>query len=725
MRHRWGLLLALLLAGGGLSAQDPEEREKPEEERRAEQERAVALGVVQVTAQRRKEDVQRIPLSVTALSEIDFENRQIRRLDDLQAQVPNIIIQPNTGTTTGAKIFLRGVGADESLFTNDPAVAIYIDDVYIPRQTGALFALYDIERIEVLRGPQGTLYGRNATGGAIRFVTRKPGGPETLVVDGLVGNFGRADARLSWSKDLAENWFLQLAMLTRNRDGYMRDVSFDRKVNDEEVHAARVSVLGRLDERTTVTLSGDLVRERSGPAYATGVIRSPIPRPPGPGGQPRPPRPVNDPDRNYYTLETDLGAGKNDLDQAGISVVAETVFSPGLEWRNILAWRSLDNLLFGDFDGTAQRRLHLFQDQSQYQWSYESQLNGSGERLEWVLGLFRFFESNEQPTRQDVFTTGPTNFIAQDTSAWALFGQATWQATERLRLTGGLRQSYEHKKLLIDSVRPNGTPNFQVNRDRKWWHLSWRAAADFQVSDEVFAYASAATGFKSGGFNGRGTAPNLVTTVDEEEVLSYEVGLKSVLLDGRLRLNLNYYRNNYDDLQLSALNEQGLFVLINAADTRIQGYELEFSALPIDNLRLYGMLGTIDAKYVRFSEVNRPIFEGRKLKQAPELTYSLGFDFSHPLGAGQLTFSAQHQFTDEHFQNVANSEIIKTRAFRLTNARLAYESADRRWAVALVGRNLTDTEYFTGSFDVDGLDIANAYMNVPRQYGIEFKYFFW
>lgn len=223
---------------------------------------------------------------MTALTEIDFENRQIRRLDDLQAQVPNIIIQPNTGTTTGAKIFLRGVGADESLFTNDPAVAIYIDDVYIPRQTGALFALYDLERIEVLRGPQGTLYGRNATGGAIRFVTRKPGGPETLVVDGLVGNFGRADARLSWSKDLSENWFLQFATLTRNRDGYMRDVSFNRKVNDEEVHAARVSLLGRLDERTTVTISADMVRERSGPAYPTGVIRDPIPRPQVPAGSP-------------------------------------------------------------------------------------------------------------------------------------------------------------------------------------------------------------------------------------------------------------------------------------------------------------------------------------------------------------------------------------------------------------------------------------------------------
>ncbi|MDW8480190.1 MAG: TonB-dependent receptor plug domain-containing protein [Xanthomonadales bacterium] len=268
-RSAWIAGSLLVLSVAALAAQG--EAGSGGERRGEAEERAVGLGLVEVTARRR--------MAATALTEADFETRQIRRLDDLKAQVPNIVIEPNTGTTTGAKIFLRGVGADKSLFTNDPAVAIDRDDVDIPRQTGALFALFDIERIEVLRGPQGTLDGRNATGGAIRFITRRPGGPETRAADGLVGNAGGGDLCRSWSRDLAENWFLQGALLTRNRDGYMRDLSFDRKVNDEEVHAARLSVLGRLDERTTVTITADVARARAAASTASGPhsIRSPPP----------------------------------------------------------------------------------------------------------------------------------------------------------------------------------------------------------------------------------------------------------------------------------------------------------------------------------------------------------------------------------------------------------------------------------------------------------------
>jgi iron complex outermembrane receptor protein len=682
---------------------------------------ATTLEAVTVTAQRREEAVQKTPVTVTALSERDVERRQVRNIEDLRFEVPNVIIEPNTGTTTGAKVFLRGVGADESLFTADPAVAIYIDDVYIPRQTGALFDLFDVERIEVLRGPQGTLYGRNATGGAIKYITRQPNGEQSFVVGGTLGNLGRGDLRATLGGRLGESLDFSAAALTRNRDGFLRDVTNNRDVNDQEVYAMRLGFSLPLGDSTRASLSLDGIKERSGPAYATGVIRVPVVIP----GNPPTVRPINDPDRNFYTAQTNLVNGDNDLDQFGIALTTETELD-WATWRNILHYRSMENLLFGDFDATTATRLHLFQDQDQDQQGYETQLISSGDGpLSWVGGLFLFRESNEQPTRQDVFARGPTNTIKQDTDARALYGQATYRFDNGFSLTGGLRYSWEEKDFSVVSIRANGTEAFRFADKNDWSKLDWKLVGDYQFSDDVMAYASAATGFKSGGFNGRGASIAAITTVDEETVLSYEIGVKSTLADGRVRLNANYFRNEYDDLQLTAIDSTGAFVLTNATDTLIQGFELEATALLTDAWQANLSLGTIDAEYRGFSEANRPTFQGKDLKQAPEITWTIGTQYILPLGDGDLVFGAQAHHTDDHFQNLANSTLIQTEAYTIVDARVAYEAAGDKWMVALWGKNLTDEEYFTGGFDIVGLGIAAAYMNVPRTYGLDFRYRFW
>jgi iron complex outermembrane receptor protein len=678
------------------------------------------LEAVTVTAQRREEQLQKTPVTVTALTERDVERRQVRNIEDLKFEVPNVVIEPNTGTTTGAKVFLRGVGADESLFTADPAVAIYIDDVYIPRQTGALFDLFDVERIEVLRGPQGTLYGRNATGGAIKYITRQPNGEPSFVVGGTLGNLGRGDLRATLGGRLGDSLDFSAAALTRNRDGFLRDVTNNRDVNDQEVYAMRLGFSMPLGESTRASLSLDGIKERSGPAYSSGVIRAPIAVP---GSST--PRPVNDPDRDYYTVQTNLVNGVNDLDQFGIALTTETELD-WATWRNIVHHRSMQNLLFGDFDGTTVTRLHLFQDQDQDQQGYESQLvsNGDGP-LTWVGGVFLFREGNEQPTRQDVFATGATNTIKQDTDARALYGQGTYRFGNGFSLTGGLRYSWEEKDFSVVSIRANGTEAFRFADKNDWSKLDWKLVGDYQFNDAVMGYASASTGFKSGGFNGRGATIAAITTVDEETVLSYELGVKSTLADGRVRLNANYYRNEYDDLQLTAIDATGAFVLTNATDTLIQGFELEATALITEGWQANLALGTIDGEYRGFSAANRPTFEGKDLKQAPEITWTIGTQYAMPMGDGELVFGAQAHHTDDHFQNLANSTIIQTKAYTLVDARVAYEAAGGKWMVALWGKNLTDEEYFTGGFDIAGLAIANAYMNVPRTYGLDFRYRFW
>ena len=710
------LAVAAILAPGIVAAQEanPQDAPQPSANRSATQ-----LDAVTVTAQRREESLQKTPVTITALSAEELELQQVMRIDDLKFSVPNVVIEPNTVTSSGAKIYLRGVGTDDSLFTTDPAVAIYIDDVYIPRQTGAMFDLYDVERIEVLRGPQGTLYGRNATGGAIRYITKKPNGESTGEISGQIGNLGRADLRVSLSERLGEWVDFSAAALTRNRDGISRDVTNDRDVNDQEVYAARMGFGFPVGELTRATVNIDHVKERSGPVYATSVIRDPVTTP---GGAVRP---VNDPDRNYYTLETDLVPGKNDLDQSGIAITLETDLGT-VFWRNILHYRSLDNLLYADVDGTAQRRFHLLQDQSQSQRGFETQLISQGTGpFTWTGGLFAFFESNDQPTRQDNFVTGPTNYVGQDTKAFAGYLQGSYQFDSGFGLTVGGRYSHEQKRFTINSVLPNGTPNYAVMRKESWAKPDWKIVLDYDFTDSVMGYASAATGFKSGGFNGRAASVAQLTSVDEESVLSYELGLKSQLLDDRVRLNVNYYRNDYSDLQLTAFNDVGALVLSNATDTLIQGFEGELQAILTDNWQMHASVGTIDGEYRGFSDANRPAFEGKNLKQAPKVQWTIGTTNTMPLAGGNLVFSAQAHHSDKYELQQDNSPLVYTKPYTLVDARLSWEPADAKWMVAAWTKNATDVEYMTGGFDIPGLGMAAAYMNVPRTYGIDFRYRMW
>lgn len=735
--RRTALCVALSWAiAAPLAAQSPE-NEDPSK-----------LDEIKVTAQRYEESLQQVPISITALGEEQFEKLQVERLDDLKKTVPNVIIEQNTGTSSGAKIFLRGVGADESLFTSDPAVGIYIDDVYIPRQTGSQIALYDIERIEVLRGPQGTLYGRNATGGAIRYITRKPDGQTSFRLDGTIGNIDRRDLRATAYLGISDAASAGFAVMTKNRGGYSDNLTTGGDVNDQEVHAMRGSLALEVSDNSKLSVALDALKERSGPGFASCVLRQPLTlaRPAINGVVPAPFRyPGCDTDGDLYTLSSNI-KDKNDLEQFGASAVLETEFS-GATWRNILAYREMDNLLNGDFDGQNAVLLHIFQDQQQDQWSFESQLVGESESLRWVIGGFLFSESNEQPTQQSIFAPGVFEDIRQDTDAYALYGQGSYDFGEAFTFTFGGRYSSEDKDFYKDATCSNGqfTPDgaafrcsngqtsYVTRRDDSWSSPDWRLALDYQFSGDLMGYISAATGFKSGGFNGRGgitrsatgVIVDSITVVDEEEVTSYEIGFKSTFADGRVRLNANYYFNDYTDLQLSAIDPAGNFFLRNAADVTIQGVELDLSAMLSDSFQVNANLGTIDGEYDSDPSVlvapGSPTFPN-ELKQAPELTWSAGFIWDFDLASGGLSWSTSVHFTDEHYQNVANSELIKTESYTLIDTRLGYTPHEGNWEVALVGKNLSDEEYYTGGFDIGGLGIAAVYMNVPRQVGLEFAY---
>jgi iron complex outermembrane receptor protein len=671
----------------------------------------VQLDQVSVTAQRREAEMQKTPLSMSVISGPELDRMQVKRVDDIKFAAPNIVIEQNTGTSSGAKIFMRGIGADDSMFTNDPAVALYIDDVYIPRQNGAMFDLYDVERIEVLRGPQGTLYGRNATGGAIRYISKKPTGEDKFSIDGSVGNLGRRDARVSFATRLGETLDISAAALSRQRDGFLKDITHDRMVNDQDVLAGRLSLASTWGEASYATLSIDRLRERSTPAWGTPVALDAngkqVPRL-----------------GSFYKTESDT-LGMNDLDQLGVALTSETDFG-AFSMRNILHYRKLQHHFYMDMDGTTQTRYHVEQDQHQNQYGYEAQFTSQGEGpFSWVAGVFAFWEHNDQPTRSDVFVRGGTNNIEQDTTAYAAYAQGDYAFNDKLTLTLGGRYSYENKDFSVVSHKANGDPNFSKALQRSWNRPDWKALLSYDFADNVMGYASVTTGFKSGGFNGRGTTPATVVPVDAETLLAYEAGIKSTLLDNRLRLNANYYRLDYDGIQLSAVNPEGVIVLTNATGALIQGVEIEADAQLSRKLRVNATVGTIHARYQGYSDVNTAYFKGRSLKNAPELQWTLGASYVQPVGNADLVFSAQARHSDDYFQNQDNSPLIMRRAGEEYNARIAYQPNDADWSVALWGKNLGNDFASTGGFDIAGLGVAVLYPNVPRTYGIEFSYRFW
>lgn len=677
----------------------------------AEKQSAVELEAVSVTAQRREESAQKTPMSITVISGVELDRMQVTRGEDVKFVTPNIIIEQNTGTSSGAKIIMRGVGADESMFTNDPAVATYIDDVYIARQNGALYDLYDLERIEVLRGPQGTLYGRNATGGAIRYISKKPTGEDRLEADVSIGNFGRLDGRLIGATRLGETLDVSAAVLTRNRDGIMKDLTNDRMVNDQDVKAGRLSFASTYGESSYATLTIDGLHERSTPAWGTpvafGTGDTVIPRL-----------------GSFYETETDT-LGLNELDQFGVALTSETDFG-SFSMRNILHYRTLDHHFYMDVDGTSQMRYHLEQNQEQQQHGYEAQFTSQLEGpFNWVGGVFTFWESNDQPTRNDIFVRGGTSYVAQDTTAFAIYAQASYDFTDKLTLTAGGRYSVENKDFSARFVNADGSIKFEKDLDETWKHPDWKLMLDYDFSDNVMGYGSITTGFKSGGYNGRGTTAATVTPVDEEILTAYEIGIKTSLFGNRLNLNAAYYRLDYEGLQLTAVNSEGVFVMTNATGALIQGFEIDATAQVTNKLKLHGSLGTIDGEYRDYADANAAYFSGRPMKSSPDLQWNLAATYIQPVGNADLVMSGQARYTDEYYQNQDASRLIMTRANTEYNARVSYEPNDANWSVALWGKNLTDEFSSTGGFDIKGLGIGVIYPNVPRTYGVEFKYRFW
>jgi iron complex outermembrane recepter protein len=683
-------------------------------------EQASTLDEVVVTARRREERLQDVPVAVTALSSEALENLQASDIGALEGAVPNLTL--HEGDAANAVVYLRGVGQVDSLAFADPGVGVYVDDVYLGRAQGAFLSVYDVDRIEVLRGPQGTLYGRNTIGGAVKFVSTPLSAVRGGRAEASVGDYGLVETRISAGGALNDDATLlgKAAVSLSRRDGYSDNAFDGMDDGDKDQVAGRVSLEYRPTDALSVRLNVDASRDRPDtsrtPARATSVL----------GLYP-------DTMADPFKVDADFN-DLNTLDTFGAALTADWAVSDLWSFKSVTAWRSMDYASHLDLDATPLAVFGVYVDEDQHQFSQEFQLTYAGERLDAVAGVFYFDESDltYSGLLGPVISLVTGSINDQHNRSWAAYGQATYDLTERLSLTAGMRYTYEDKDfrrtqtfygpLTEPPARDDpGLLVTDIDTSESWDSWSPKLGLDYAVSDDVMAYVSVSRGFKSGGFDGRANDASGAAPYDPETLWAYEAGVKSTLMDRRLTANMAVFWNDYTDLQLSSFSADGgggfIALFTNAGAATIRGAELELTARPIPDLTLNATVGYLDARYDDYiGPGGVDISDQRHLVNAPEWSARLGGVHVTDLGVnGTITLGADASYRSKVYPTVSSSEVLAQDGYTLIDAFVRWSDRDDHLFVQLGGQNLTDERHIEQGFDLsDSLGYQLAYFGAPR-----------
>lgn len=669
-----------------------------------------ALEKIMVTAQRRSEPLQTTPVSVTALTLEAIESRQITNVLDIAAQVPNLRIEPVTGLSNAARIFLRGVGEDQSTPTTDGAIGLYVDGIYHPRVLGSLFDLIDVERIEVLRGPQGTLYGKNTSGGAIKIITRDPSDVLGGTLDVTAGNFSRHQFRAAVSGPIASSLRGSVSVLKQERDGTSADSTLGRSVNSKDVDSIRGKLVWDATDNLELKLGVDWTKDTGDSGVGTSAF----------AGQPA----------NIFA--TTANADPSGYLRTRGAALTATYRKNEYTLTSITGWRDLKNTGMLDNDAEGRTILHFGFDADQRQTSQEVTLAADWGRTKGIFGVFWFDEDNTYASTNysgsrpnpAAAVTAVAGIMTQSSSSVALFGQASYALTDALKVTAGARQTRDTKKF-VDSYPARA---LLFANEKTWNAFTPRLSLDYGVSKDVFLFTSLSKGYKAGGFN-RSTVPITATTpYDQEEVKTFEAGVKAEFFRGKLRTNLTYFQNDYKGLQLSAFDPAtNVSRRFNAAAATTSGVELEVSGAPTPSFRPYASIGYLDAKYDSFFDrigTTLTDMSYLKLKGAPRLTYALGFSWQLPVSVpGSISLNADVSHRSQMENNVANTPIIASPETTLLNASLVWTSKDKHWTATLAGKNLTNKSYIGAGLYIAGLTTV-LYPADPRMVSASLRYRF-
>ena len=672
------------------------------------------LEEIVVTARKREESLQETPISITAFSAASLEAANMVDLRDIGKYTPGMSFTSyGMGSSEAGAIFLRGIGQSDHMVTTDPGVGLYIDGVYVGRNQGAALDLLDLERVEVLRGPQGTLYGKNTIGGAVNVISRKPTGTPGGHVSLTVGQDGRFNGAITGETPLGDQSALSFGFLSKNRDGVGEQVFTGAEAGDEDSLSGRAQFSWQ-GQAIEFSLAADATRARQaamphsfyahadwlgvGTCYqraADGFALCGA----GTGADPF----------DSYSLDN----LDTEQDLFGLSATLEWDVSENLVLKSISAYRDMEYLGSLEFDGAPQRVVYYRETGASDQFSQELQLTGTTDAsLTWIAGLYYFTEEGHND-QQDYEFGGRTNRVSQvETSSYAAFGQATMDIGPRLSVTGGLRYTEESKDYHV--LRSNldasgamtlddaGQPSYAIPPtaiDETWNAVSGTLNVNYALAEGVMVYGTYSRGFRSGGFAARPAAPASVGAYDPEYVDMFEIGLKALVLEDRLRFNAAVYRNDYEDYQAQVNRVGNSFDtrVLNAAAAEIDGVELELTALISPIFRIDATYAYTDAEITKVDldpSLEANFSAGHKLPYVSENTFSISPQLDVPLASGGSVLARlDYAYRDDFYGQIANSPFEREKGYGLINGRIEYRSAADNWSVALYGINLADETY--------------------------------
>lgn len=680
------------------------------------------LEEIVVTAQKRQQSAQDVPIAITALTSDALAARGIDNVSALTFEVPTLQV---TNFNAVAFVAIRGIGMENTTAGGDPGVALHVDGVYLARPVSTFFDQFDAERMEVLRGPQGTLYGRNATGGSINLISKKPTDEMEAYGDFTYGKFNRFQARGMVNLPITDGIAARATVSYEDRDGFQKNlVQGGTEAQDAENLTLRGHVRFDLSDDVRFLLSANYAD--IGGVGPQPQVRNPFVSNPSPSPVPLRP-PVGAVNIQTPHLVEKNTAERTDMDILTISGTLDWDFD-GFSVKSITAYAETSFDTLTDSDGSAfdVSSLQVVQDTEQFTQEFQFTSNDS-DSFEWMVGLYFFHEESEQfsfffnPTVLDNFALSPfaspfstsdriqkfgppkpPGFIAGgdvDATSLAAFAHTTWHITPELRLTTGVRVSYDEKSsdalLVVTPLTPTGPQLQQGTADDDWTQPTGTIVLQWLPTDDTNFYASYARGYKGGGVNIQ--AP-LSPEIDPETVNAVELGAKTTVAD-RLQLNASVYRYGYNNLQVQTFGPFGALIQ-NAASATIKGAELEWRLAVAPGLELNGTVSYLDAEYDEFFNadpfVNAAVpidLSGNTLNRAPEWTASIGGQYSYqlPEGMGELMLRADLYYQTETFFRPFNLDADRADDYENLDFRLFWRDADDRFEVELYATNVTQS----------------------------------
>lgn len=709
------MITSALLSGGSIVKAEEQNQDEAEQE---------GIPVITVTARKIAENIQQVPVTMTSIDGSDLAFDGVSVLTELQQYSPNTTLQNSRATNSTLTAFIRGVGQEDPLWGYEPGVGIYIDDVYVARPQGAVLDILDVERVEVLRGPQGTLYGKNTIGGAVKYVTKKMSGDTEVALNLTLGDYNRQDITAALQLPLVEDQFyIGVALASLNRDGFGEFLTSDLANQDlenydKDVFAGRLSLEYTPAEDWFIRFSYDKTTDKSNSRGGYRLLPSILTNAPVPDS-------IYD---SYTSLPT-----WNEVETEGSSLTISYDINEQWSFKSVTASRENYSPVNIDFDNTSLRIFDVPAIYDDEQFTQEFQFNYSAENLTFVSGLYYYdaescgqFDAILEVLGNSIGFPGLTREIRGciDSESTAVYAQASYDFNDKLSMTFGARYTQEEKDaivyngLVFDTIYPqtgwvpgyvrddaliNATVVPVLDDSDKWTRFTPRLGVEYQQNEDVMWFASYSQGFKSGLFNPRASFAE--PSVDPEIVDSFEVGIKSDWQD-TLRFNATIFVLDHKDRQfVSVLEGQNPGDLEqrlgNIGESEATGAEIEVKFIATDSLSFDFSLGLIDSEFNNVLAFNGTGFDDISdrytITYTPETTANIGFNYDFETGLGSFLLNGNYYYRSEYDLAVVDN-LLQQDGYGLFNLSLNWFSQDGLWNAGIHAKNITDEEYLTGNY---------------------------